>query len=65
MAEVTGAAILECPVQRLLARGLLLRRDPGTVELPREIGLELRGERPLGPIQVISEGSTPSAPRMT
>ncbi|MFD4641492.1 helicase-associated domain-containing protein [Lentzea sp. NPDC058436] len=42
----------ETPVQRLLARGLLLRRDPGTVELPREIGLELRGERPLGPIQV-------------
>ncbi|GHH55277.1 helicase-associated domain-containing protein [Lentzea cavernae] len=42
----------ETPVQRLLARGLLLRRDPGTVELPREIGLALRGERPLGPIQV-------------
>lgn len=42
----------ETPVQRLLARGLLLRRDPGTVELPREIGLQLRGERPLGPIQV-------------
>lgn len=42
----------ETPVQRLLARGLLLRRDPGTVELPREIALQLRGERPLGPIQV-------------
>ncbi|MFD4673446.1 helicase-associated domain-containing protein [Lentzea sp. NPDC058450] len=42
----------ETPVQRLLARGLLLRRDPGTVELPREIALTLRGERPLGPIQV-------------
>ncbi len=42
----------ETPVQRLLARGLLLRRDPGTVELPREIGLQLRGTRPLGPIQV-------------
>jgi hypothetical protein len=42
----------DTPVQRLLARGLLLRRDPGTVELPREIGLQLRGERPLGPIQV-------------
>ena len=41
----------ETPVQRLLARGLLLRRDPGTVELPREIGLQLRGERPLGSIQ--------------
>ncbi|WP_335618077.1 helicase-associated domain-containing protein [Lentzea guizhouensis] len=42
----------ETPVQRLLARGLLLRRDPGTVELPREIALRLRGDRPLGPIQV-------------
>ncbi|NKE63743.1 DNA-binding protein, partial [Lentzea sp. PSKA42] len=41
----------DTPVQRLLARGLLLRRDPGTVELPREIALQLRGERPLGPIQ--------------
>jgi hypothetical protein len=31
------------PVQKLLARGLLLRRDPQTVELPREVGLHLRG----------------------
>ncbi len=38
----------ETPVQRLLARGLLLRRDPGTVELPREIALQLRGERTRG-----------------
>ncbi|TVT24466.1 helicase-associated domain-containing protein [Amycolatopsis acidiphila] len=30
------------PVQRLLARGLLLRRDAETVELPREIALALR-----------------------
>ncbi|TVT55653.1 DNA-binding protein [Amycolatopsis rhizosphaerae] len=35
----------ETPVQRLLARGLLLRRDGGTVELPRELGLALRGGR--------------------
>jgi hypothetical protein len=33
------------PVQRLLARGLLLRRDGQTVELPREIGISLRGHR--------------------
>ncbi|WP_370944963.1 helicase-associated domain-containing protein [Amycolatopsis sp. cg5] len=31
------------PVQRLLARGLLLRRDDQTVELPRELGIQLRG----------------------
>ncbi|MFF0143929.1 XPB/Ssl2-like helicase family protein [Amycolatopsis sulphurea] len=33
----------ETPVQKLLARGLLLRRDDQTVELPRELGLLLRG----------------------
>lgn len=31
------------PVQRLLARGLLIRRDDRTVELPRELGIALRG----------------------
>ncbi|MEU4666499.1 helicase-associated domain-containing protein [Amycolatopsis sp. NPDC023774] len=31
------------PVQKLLARSLLLRRDDQTVELPRELGLLLRG----------------------
>lgn len=36
------------PVGRLLARGLLLRVDAETVELPRQVGLALRGERPLG-----------------
>ncbi|TQJ02925.1 XPB/Ssl2-like helicase family protein [Amycolatopsis cihanbeyliensis] len=33
------------PVQRLLARGLLLRRDAETVELPREVAIALRGGR--------------------
>lgn len=39
------------PVQRLLGRGLLVRvadRDPGTVELPHQVGIALRGARPLG-----------------
>ncbi|MGD9530811.1 MAG: DNA-binding protein, partial [Pseudonocardia sp.] len=40
------------PVGRLLARGLLLRVDAETVELPRQVGLALRGERPLGPLAV-------------
>ncbi|HEY1966350.1 MAG TPA: helicase-associated domain-containing protein [Pseudonocardia sp.] len=34
-------------VQRLTARGLLLRVDPDTVELPRQVGLALRGPAPL------------------
>ncbi|MEU7789586.1 helicase-associated domain-containing protein [Amycolatopsis sp. NPDC049159] len=33
----------ETPVQKLLARGLLLRRDDQTVELPRELGMAVRG----------------------
>jgi len=36
------------PVGRLLAKGLLLRVDQETVELPRQVGLALRGDRPLG-----------------
>ena len=38
------------PVGRLLAKGLLLRVDQETVELPRQVGLALRGDRPLGPL---------------
>ena len=38
----------QSPVGRLLARGLLVRADAETVELPRQVGLALRGDRPLG-----------------
>lgn len=41
------------PVGRLLGKGLLLRVDPETVELPRQVGIALRGDRPLGPIAVM------------
>jgi hypothetical protein len=40
------------PVQRMLAMGLLLRRDAETVELPRQVGLAIRGENPLGAVQL-------------
>ncbi|MGH3763297.1 helicase-associated domain-containing protein [Actinophytocola sp.] len=40
------------PVQRLLAMGLLLRRDAETVELPRQVGLALRGNSPLGTVRL-------------
>ncbi|MDQ3885467.1 MAG: helicase C-terminal domain-containing protein [Actinomycetota bacterium] len=40
------------PVQRLLARGLLRRTDTGTVELPAQVGLALRGDRPLGTVEL-------------
>jgi hypothetical protein len=39
------------PVQQLLARGLLLRLDPETVELPRQVGLALRGANPMGQVK--------------
>lgn len=39
------------PVQRLLAKGLLLRRDTETVELPRQLALAVRGEHPMGPVE--------------
>lgn len=38
------------PVQRLLVAGLLVRRDAETVELPRQVGLALRGAAPLGAV---------------
>jgi hypothetical protein len=37
------------PARRLLQRGLLARIDALNVELPREVGLLLRGSRPYGP----------------
>jgi hypothetical protein len=37
------------PARRLLQAGLLARIDALNVELPREIGLYLRGDRPYGP----------------
>ncbi len=43
-----GGADPANPVSRLLARGLLVRVDAETVELPRQVGLALRGDRPLG-----------------
>ncbi len=44
------AADADSPVRWLLARALLVPVDAGTVELPREVGLALRGDAPLGPV---------------
>jgi hypothetical protein len=41
-------ATADSPVRMLLARGLLVAVDTSTVELPREVGLALRGSAPLG-----------------
>jgi hypothetical protein len=43
------------PARRLLQRGLLARIDALNVELPRELGLLLRGDRPYGPARLRPE----------
>ncbi|MDQ3987821.1 MAG: DNA-binding protein, partial [Actinomycetota bacterium] len=50
--EVVPLERATTPVQRLLARGLLRRVEAGTVELPAQIGLVLRGDRPLGTVEL-------------
>ncbi len=42
----------ESPVSRLVSLGLIARLDAATVELPREIGMLLRGDQPLGVVAV-------------
>ncbi|MBB5906071.1 helicase-associated domain-containing protein [Actinoalloteichus hymeniacidonis] len=51
-AAVVSIEQAKTPVQRLLANGLLIRRDAETVELPRQLGILLRGDRPLGPVRL-------------
>src|SRR4051812_30234828 len=46
------------PARRLLQRGLLARIDALNVELPREIGLLLRGDHPYGPPRTRPEPAT-------
>ncbi|MGY1591193.1 helicase-associated domain-containing protein [Geodermatophilus sp. SYSU D00708] len=48
------------PARRLLQRGLLARIDALNVELPREVGLALRGGRPYGPPRLRPEPATVS-----
>ncbi|MDN5914673.1 MAG: helicase-associated domain-containing protein [Pseudonocardia sp.] len=45
-----GASDPSTPVGQLIARGLLLRVDTDTVEMPRQVGLALRGDHPMGAI---------------
>lgn len=51
-ATIVPLARATTPAQRLLAMGLLLRRDSETVELPRQVALALRGDSPLGTIRL-------------
>jgi hypothetical protein len=49
----------DTPVRWLLAHGLLVGIDSDTVELPREVGLLLRGDEPLGPPRLRPPEATP------
>ncbi|SDF55246.1 helicase C-terminal domain-containing protein [Klenkia brasiliensis] len=51
----------DSPARRLLRRGLLTRVDAANVELPRQYGLALRGDQPLGPVR--SRPEPPTAQR--
>ncbi|PXY32624.1 helicase-associated domain-containing protein [Prauserella muralis] len=60
-AAAVTLASASTPVQRLLARGLLLRRDDQTVELPQQLGLALRGGH-VHPPEHLSEPELPTNP---
>lgn len=49
---VVPASQATSPIRWLLAHALLVAVDFDTVELPREVGLAIRGDAPLGPSQV-------------
>ncbi|WP_170323753.1 helicase-associated domain-containing protein [Cryptosporangium phraense] len=49
----------DTPIRWLLVHGLLVPLDASTVELPREVGLALRGDSPLGPLH--SSAPVPAA----
>jgi hypothetical protein len=53
------------PARRLLQRGLLARIDALNVELPRELGLLLRGNTPYGPPRLRPEPATVARPVAT
>lgn len=47
-----AAADADSPVRWLLTHGLLVAIDSDTVELPREVGLAVRGDAPLGELRL-------------
>jgi hypothetical protein len=58
--RVVPAEEADTPVRWLLAHGLLVAIDNDSVELPREVGLLLRGSGPLGPLHPAPPTVTPA-----
>lgn len=50
----------DTPVRWLLVHGLLVPLDASTVELPREVGLALRGDVPLGSLHPVEPRPSPA-----
>ena len=57
-----GSEQPDSPVRWLLAHALLVPVDSGTVELPREVGLAMRGDAPLGSVRADPPALALSAP---
>ena len=53
---------VDSPVRWLLAHGLLVAIDNSTVELPREVGVLMRGDRPLGDVRPEPPALEPTTP---
>jgi hypothetical protein len=49
--DALRSAPIDSPVRWLIAHGLLVAVDNATVELPREVGLIVRGDQPLGAVR--------------
>ena len=60
--DALRAGPVDSPVRWLLARGLLVAVDNATVELPREVGLLVRGVAPLGDISAAAPALALSTP---
>ncbi|EXG79509.1 helicase-associated domain-containing protein [Cryptosporangium arvum] len=52
----------DTPGRWLLVHGLLVPLDASTVELPREVGLALRGDAPLGPVHPVEPAPAAATP---
>jgi len=60
--DALRAGPVDSPVRWLLARGLLVAVDNATVELPREVGLLVRGSAPLGNISAAAPALAMTTP---
>lgn len=61
--DALRAGPVDSPVRWLLAHGLLVAIDNATVELPREVGLLVRGAAPVGDVQPVAPQLSVATPK--